>query len=168
MKNLYLVFVVATIGFMTSLGWAVENSKLDEGSSLQGAVLSGGVQVKEPFSKALEAYDKAFQSRDLIALKQILADDIVMFEQGAQNLGREDVLNKHLGPELQSFQALSANYSDLRIREIGNMATVTRLFFIKAMKQGRPLAFRGTESQGWECRDGRWVLAHIHYSFPSR
>ena len=168
MRKVLQLLVVAMIGLMVNSVLAAENSKLNEGPSFQGAVLSGGIQAKEPFNKALEAYDKAFQSRDLIALKQILADDVVMFEQGAQNLGREDVLNKHLGPELQSFQELSAKYSEQRVRESGDMATVTRQFSIKAMKQGRVLTFRGSETQGWEYKEGRWLLTHIHYSFPSR
>lgn len=163
-----VLLVVAIIGLMVNSALAAENSKRNEGLSSQGVDLSGGIQAKEPFNKALEAYDKAFQSRDLVALKQILADDVVMFEQGAQNLGREDVLNKHLGPELQSFQGLSATYYEQRVRESGHMATVTRQFSIKAMKQGRLLTFSGSETQGWEHREGRWYLTHIHYSFPGR
>lgn len=164
MKKLVQLLVVASMGLMVSSVWAVEMNS----SSPQSVDLRGRAEAKVNFVKALEAYDKAFQSRDLIALKKILADDVVMFEQGAQNLGREDVLNRHLGPELQSFQELTASYSNLRVRESGNMATVTRQFSIKAKKQGRPLAFRGSETQGWEFREGVWVLAHIHYSFPDK
>lgn len=168
MRRVLQLLAVTMIWLMVNSAFAAEDSKLNEGPSSQGAALSGGVQAKEPFNKALEAYDKAFQSRDLIALKKILADDVVMFEQGVQNLGSEDVLNNHLGPELQSFQELSAKYNEQRVRESGDMATVTRQFSIKAMKQGRPLAFRGSETQAWEYKNGRWFLTHIHYSFPSR
>lgn len=162
--GLVLFLTAGEIGLGTSPGWASDNSTIKDVSS---AVLNKGVKAKGSINIALEAYDRAFQSRNLTALKQLMADDVVMFEQGAKNLGRDDVLNNHLGPELLSFQELSANYSDLRIRESGNMATISRQFSIKAKKQGRSLAFRGNETQSWEFREGRWELVHIHLSFPT-
>jgi len=162
-NGLVLLLAVVAIGLVESPVLAAENTALKDGSS---TALNREFAEKGSISRALEAYDLAFQSRDLNALKHIFAADVVMYEQGTQNLGKEDVLNKHLGPELQSFQELSANYSDLRIRESGNMATISRLFSIKAKKQGRYLAFRGSETQSWEFREGRWQLAHIHLSFP--
>lgn len=122
-----------------------------------------------PIMRALEVYNNAFQARNLDALGQIFADDIVMFEQGTQNIGKSDVLNNHLGPELRSFQELSPKYSDVRIQESNGMAIITRQFSIKGKSQGRPFVYRGSETQGWNFREGRWQLTHIHMSFlPSR
>ena len=117
---------------------------------------------------ALKKYDTAFQARDLTVMKQMFAEDIVLYEQGAQNSGRDDVMNRHLGPELQSFQELSARYSGLRVQESSTMATVTRQFSIQAKRQNRLLFFQGCETQSWELREGRWLITHIHYSFPAR
>lgn len=132
-----------------------------------GAGTADGADTAGSVHKALEAYDRAFQARDLDALKQIFADDVVMYEQGTQNIGREDVLTNHLGPELRTFQEMTAGFSDLRVRESPGMAIINRQFSIRGKRQGRFFSIRGSETQGWVFREGRWLLAHLHLSFPS-
>lgn len=133
----------------------------------QGTIVHPEAAPASALQSSREAYDRAFLARDIPALSRILAEDVVLYEQGGQNIGREDVLTNHLEPELRSFQELSANYSDVSVREAGDMALVTRLFSIKGKRQGRPFSIRGSETQGWILRQGRWELMHIHLSFPS-
>lgn len=136
-------------------------------SSKEGVASNSIERLSEALCKALGEFDHAFQSRNVDALKQLFAPDIVMYEQGTQNRGRDDVLTNHLGPELSSFQELAATYSDIRVMESERMAIITRNFSIKGKRQGRFFGIRGTETQGWQLRDGRWELAHLHWSFPS-
>ena len=161
-----LVLVGSAIGTHDEAFGADKGTRTAAASATPAA---GGAEPSGTVTKALERYDRAFQSRDMDALKQIMANDVVMLEQGTQNIGRDDVLNNHLGPELRAFRELTATYSDVRIREGKDMALVTRQFAIRAMNQnGQRLQFRGVETQGWTLQTDRWELAHIHLSFSPR
>lgn len=147
--------------------YGYDTQAIAEGTPKERVISHSGERVSEALRKALGEFDQAFQSRNIDALKQLFSPDIVMFEQGTQNRGRDDVLTNHLGPELSSFQELAATYSDIRVFESERMAIITRNFSVKGKRQGRFFSIRGTETQGWQLRDGRWELAHLHWSFPS-
>jgi ketosteroid isomerase-like protein len=134
--------------------------------SAPGVVKAGTAKSTGSVHEALEAYDRAFQARNVDALQQILATDIVMYEQGTKNIGRDDVLTNHLEPELRTFQEMTANFTDVRVLESEGMALITRQFSIRGKRQDRPFSIRGSETQGWIMREGGWRLTHIHLSFP--
>ncbi|MFO7607391.1 MAG: HupE/UreJ family protein [Desulfurivibrionaceae bacterium] len=117
--------------------------------------------------EALDGYDQAFRARDVDALWQIFAKDMVLYEQGSQNVGREEALLKHLGPDLQAFRQMEADFTDARILESGNTAIVTRRLAVKGILPDRYFLAQGHETQGWALRDGKWRLVHLHWSFPS-
>lgn len=161
------LYGLAVITNSDAYAFNAENHDHDAVPSVSGSVTTSRTESTVSIQKALEAYDRAFQAGNLDALQQIFAHDIVMYEQGTQNIGKVDVLTNHLGPELRTFQEMTANYTDIRIRESGRMAIITRQFSLQGKRQqGRPFYFRGSETQGWELRDGRWQLTHLHLSFP--
>ena len=159
-----LFSAVLLVLICTAFAIAAESQPLPKDPSSATSVSDSASDIHA----ALKKYDMAFQTRDLTVMKQMFAEDIVLYEQGTHNSGRDDVMNRHLGPELLSFQELSAKYSGLRVQESSTMATVTRQFSIQAKRQNRPLFFQGCETQSWELREGRWLITHIHYSFPAR
>ncbi|MFO7983649.1 MAG: HupE/UreJ family protein [Desulfuromonadales bacterium] len=115
---------------------------------------------------ALAAYDRAFEERDVMALWDLFAEDIVLVEQGTQDVGRETALGKHLGPDLQSFQQLAAEYSNVQVQHINGTAIRTRYFSVKGKLPTRLFMAKGYETQNWVYRDGKWKLVHMHWSFP--
>jgi len=57
---------------------------------------------------AVERYNAAFITKDLPALKALLAPDIVLYEHSVRNLGLDDVWENHLRPEVEAFQGTTA------------------------------------------------------------
>jgi len=115
---------------------------------------------------AIRAYDRAFRSKDLDALHAMLADDVVLYEHSVQNVGKADVWDHHLRPELEAFQDMTAAFTDVRVWAAADAGFVTRQYAIQAVMNGRPIDARGNETMGWVKRDGRWRLAHVHWSHP--
>lgn len=115
---------------------------------------------------AVEAYNRAFTSKDLPALKSLLASDVVLYEHSVRNVGLDDVWENHLRPEVTEFENATAEFSDLRVSATAEMALVLRQYRIQATLQGRPIDARGNETMVWVKRDGAWKVAHIHYSHP--
>lgn len=115
---------------------------------------------------AIEAYDQAFRSKDLDALHAMLADDVVLYEHSVQNIGKADVWDHHLRPELEAFQDMTSAFTEVRVWASTDAGFVTRQYSIQANMRGRAIDARGNETQGWVKRDGLWLLAHVHWSHP--
>lgn len=115
---------------------------------------------------AVDAYNRAFITKDLVALKALLAPDVVLYEHSVRNIGLEDVWEHHLKPEVSAFQDTHADFTDVRLWVEGGVALVTRQYSIRATMNGKPLEAKGNETMGWARRDGQWRVVHIHYSHP--
>jgi ketosteroid isomerase-like protein len=144
--------------------------------NLNGFGFSAGVQAQsnaanlssDELEKALAAYDLAFEERDVLALWNLCAEDLIIVEQGMPDIGRDDALGKHLGPDLQAFQEMSADYTDIRVKQLNNAAIRTRRFAVKGKLPNRFFLAKGYETQNWAIQDGKWKLVHMHWSFPGR
>jgi uncharacterized protein (TIGR02246 family) len=115
---------------------------------------------------AVESYNKAFVEKDLPALKSLLAPDMVLYEHSVRNIGLDDVWDNHLRPEVEAFEGTTAEFTDVKIWAVQDMALVTRQYAITATMRGRPIDARGNETMVWTRRDGEWRVTHIHYSHP--
>ncbi|MEX2282056.1 MAG: nuclear transport factor 2 family protein [Gemmatimonadota bacterium] len=115
---------------------------------------------------AIERYNRAFLAQDLVALKQLLAPDIILYEHSVRNIGLDDVWERHLKPEIESFQNMRGEFTDLRVWTSGDLGLITRQYSIQATMGERAIDARGNETMGWTRRNGEWKVVHIHYSHP--
>jgi uncharacterized protein (TIGR02246 family) len=115
---------------------------------------------------AVAEYNRAMVQKDLPALKALLAPDIVLYEHSVRNIGLDDVWDHHLRPEVEGFENMKAEFTDVRVTAGPEMALVTRQYSIQATMKGRPIDARGNETMVWVRRGGAWRVAHIHYSHP--
>ena len=122
--------------------------------------------AEEQVRAAVESYNRAFVNKDLPALKALLAPDIVLYEHSVKNIGLDDVWDHHLRPEVEAFQGTKAEFTDVKVWAVQDMALVTRQYAITATMNGRPIDARGNETMVWTRHDGTWRVTHIHYSHP--
>lgn len=115
---------------------------------------------------AVAEYNRAMETKDLPALKALLAPDIVLYEHSVRNIGIDDVWEHHLKPEVSAFENMRAAFTDVRVSATSDMALVTRQYSIQATMNGKPIDAKGNETMVWVRRDGAWRVAHIHYSHP--
>ena len=115
---------------------------------------------------AVAEYNRAMVQKDLPALKALLAPDIMLYEHSVRNIGLDDVWDHHLRPEVEGFENMKAEFTDVRVTAGPEMALVTRQYSIQATMKGRPIDARGNETMVWVRRGGAWRVAHIHYSHP--
>ena len=134
---------------------------------LAGAVQSASGQTAEAQVRAsVASYNAAMLSKNLPALKALLAPDIVLYEHSVKNVGLEDVWEHHLRPEVAGFDNMRAKFTDVRVTATSEMALVTRQYSIQATMAGKPIDAKGNETMVWVRRKGAWRVAHIHYSHP--
>ncbi|MGQ0702241.1 MAG: YybH family protein [Gemmatimonadales bacterium] len=97
---------------------------------------------------AVDRYNAAFLGKDLPALRELLAADIILYEHSVRNIGVEDVWNNHLRPEVEAFQDMKGEFADVHVWVSGDVALVTRQYSIQATMRGRAIDARGNETMG--------------------
>jgi ketosteroid isomerase-like protein len=97
--------------------------------------------------------------------------DVTIFEGGGVNHGWIDYRDRHLGPELKSFESLEFGHSNTKVTILpgGQSAYATSEYRIKAKMGDRILDSGGLETlllvKG---ADGAWKIRHSHTSSRPR
>lgn len=119
----------------------------------------------------LGEYDAAFNAKDLEKLATFYHADVTIYEGGGINNGWIDYRDRHLGPELKSFQNLQFGHSNTKVTLLpgGRSAYATSEYSIKAKMGDRDLDSRGLETLVLiKGEDGAWKIRHSHTSSRPR
>ena len=106
-------------------------------------------------------------AKDLEKLGSFYHPDVTVYEGGAINSGYRDYRDRHLGPELKSFQNLEFGHSNTKVTVLpgGQSAYATSEYAIKAKMGERDLDSRGLETLVLvKSGDGSWKIRHSHTS----
>ena len=121
--------------------------------------------------KWLDAYDAAFNAKDLEKLGGFYHPDVTIYEGGGIDNGWAAYRDKHLGPELKAFENLQFGHTDRKVHVLadGNTAYVTSLYSIKAKMGERMVDSGGLETLVLiKGADGAWKIRHTHTSARAR
>lgn len=118
----------------------------------------------------LKEYDAAFVAKDLDKLATFYHPDVTVYEGAGVNNGWADYRDRHLGPELTSYENLEFGHSNRRVTLLGDRAAyVISEYFIKAKMKERVLDNIGRETLVVEKQaDGAWKIRHSHTSGRAR
>ena len=119
----------------------------------------------------LKSYDAAFNAKDLDKLATFYHPDVTIYEGGGINSGWIDYRDRHLGPELKSFENLQFAHSNTKVLMLpgGQSAYATSEYAIKAKMGDRQLDSGGLETLVLvKSSDGTWKIRHSHTSSRAR
>ena len=119
----------------------------------------------------LKDYDAAFNAKDLDKLATFYHPDVTIYEGGGINNGWIDYRDRHLGPELKSFENLQFGHSNTKVTVLpgGQSAYATSEYSIKAKMGDRQLDSGGLETLVLvKSADGTWKIRHSHTSSRPR
>jgi ketosteroid isomerase-like protein len=119
----------------------------------------------------LKGYDAAFNAKDLDKLATFYHPDVTIYEGGGINNGWIDYRDRHLGPELKSFENLQFGHSNTKVTVLpgGQSAYATSEYAIKAKMGDRQLDSGGLETLVLvKSGDGTWKIRHSHTSSRAR
>ena len=119
----------------------------------------------------LKGYDAAFNAKDLDKLATFYHPDVTIYEGGGINNGWIDYRDRHLGPELKSFENLQFGHSNTKVTVLpgGQSAYATSEYAIKAKMGDRQLDSGGLETLVLvKSADGTWKIRHSHTSSRAR
>ena len=119
----------------------------------------------------LKGYDAAFNAKDLDKLATFYHPDVTIYEGGGINNGWIDYRDRHLGPELKSFENLQFGHSNTKVLVLpgGQSAYATSEYSIKAKMGDRQIDSGGLETLVLvKSADGTWKIRHSHTSNRAR
>ena len=113
----------------------------------------------------VEAYHRAFEQRDLEAMRALFDPNLLVFEAGGIDRGRDAYLGHHLGPELKELSAWKTLGMDQQVHVIGDLAYVTCAFTYEAVFiSGKTARGQATESLVLTSSKDSWIIRHLHWS----
>ena len=119
-------------------------------------------------TKWLDAYDAAFNAKDLTRLAAFYTADVTIFEGGTTNNGWVDYRDNHIGPELEELQDLKFSHRNVVphfLDKDQNVAYVTSEYALRARVKGQDIAAQGLETLIVVKGDnGPWRISHSHTS----
>lgn len=147
------------------------------GLALAGLLAAAPAQASEPEGNGgirawLQAYDAAFNTRDVQRLTPFYHPDVTIFEGGSTNDGWADYRDHHLGPELKEMEGLQFSHFNVTPHVLGHdgrTAYVTAEYRIKARIDGRDVDAAGLETLVLvKDASGAWNIRHSHTSSRKR
>jgi ketosteroid isomerase-like protein len=110
-------------------------------------------------------YDEAFTARDLERLATMYHPDVTVYEGGGINTGWADYRDRHLGPELKSFNNLKFAHANVNANMVGaDAAYVTADYSLARTVNDREVKSGGLATYILIRQNGRWVIRHSHTS----
>lgn len=114
----------------------------------------------------VEAYDRAFNTRDINRLAVFYHPDVTIFEGGYVNTGWVDYRDNHLGPELKEMEELHFSHVAIVSHVLSDGAAyVTAEYRLKTRMEGELVEAEGLETLVLvKGSDGAWKIRHAHTS----
>jgi ketosteroid isomerase-like protein len=103
---------------------------------------------------ALEsAWNHAEQSKDAVALNQLLGESLVYVDYDGSLLNKKEFLQSTLRNTVTQEQI---NNDGMTVHVYGNAAVVTGLYRDKGIEKGKPFLRRGRFTDTWVNQNGAW------------
>ena len=114
-------------------------------------------------ASALDAYAAAITSKSIAAVGEWVTDDFLIFEGAGVNRGWVDYRDHHLGPELEMFNAIDYQLSDVEAEASGNLGWASFRYSVHIEMPERVSDSTGVGTAVLvKGDDGRWRLRHLH------
>lgn len=103
---------------------------------------------------ALEsAWNHAEQSKDAVALNQLLSDSLVYVDYDGTLMNKKEFLESTMHSNVQQEQI---NNDGMSVHVYGNAAVVTGVYRDKGLDKGKPFLRHGRFTDTWINQDGAW------------
>ncbi len=129
------------------------------------ADVTAAVQAANDIVAFFKAYDAAFTAKDLEKLATMYHADVTVYEGGGINTGWVDYRDRHLGPELKSFNNLTFGHGNVKVQMLGaDAAYVTADYTLGRTVNEKEVRSGGLATYIVIRHEGRWVIRHSHTS----
>ena len=127
------------------------------------AVWAGQSGDADDIAHALNSYAAAVTSKSIEAMSEWVTEDLLIFEGAGVNRGWADYRDHHLRPELEMFDAIDYEFSDIEAEASGNLGWANFRYSTHIEMPERVVDSAGVATAVLvKGEDGRWRLRHLH------
>lgn len=127
---------------------------------------AAAAQSQSP-SEVVDQFHFALKKGDRRQALEVLAADVLVFEQGRLERSRTEYARKHLAEDISFASATQRTVSRRSAKVQGNTAWVLSVNRNRGKFNNRPVDFRTSETMVLTRVGAKWRIVHIHWSFES-
>ena len=127
-------------------------------------VLFTGTALAESPQERVAAYHQALLGGDIDAARGMLAEDLLLFEDGMVETSREQYAGKHLKADIAFSAKAKRKLESQKSWVEGETATVCSTYDLKTVYMHTRYHLKSAETMVLKQIDGQWVIVHVHWS----
>ena len=160
MKNISIMLTTVSLMFLTMSNVVTahtsEGNNANKRDELPVLTSSAGKVVMQ-FHQAIQANDKS-------KARGFLADNVIIYEGGRVERSADDYANHHMLADMKYLAQLEVKILEHEVREVGQTAFSMSRTKLTGEFKGKEVNSEGMESMVLLKKDGKWKIAHIHWS----
>jgi len=155
-----IIITAALLIFLTMSNVTIAHASEKNNTSKRGelpVLTSDAGKVVMQFHQALQGGDKS-------KARGFLADDVIIYEGGRVERSADDYANHHMLADMKYLAQLKVEILEHEVREVGETAYSISKTKLTGEFQGKDVKSEGMESMILMKKNGKWKIAHIHWS----
>lgn len=118
----------------------------------------------QPAVAAVERFSSALQAGDLDLAGSLLAEDVLILENGGAEHSRAEYLGGHAGHDAEFLKQVHVQVMRRTAKVEGNLAWVGTESELHGRKDGKPTTVLSTETMLLQRGADGWRIVHVHWS----
>ncbi|MDQ6891204.1 MAG: nuclear transport factor 2 family protein [Acidobacteriota bacterium] len=133
---------------------------------LRFVFLLGVTAVPVPSSpeSVVDRFQEAVRTGNREQTLSLLSQDVVIFEEGEAEMGRDQYAATHLAADIEFAKTASTRVIETRTGAVKDAAWVLRVSETSGTFGGKTVTRIGTETALLKKENGRWRIVHLHWS----
>ena len=127
-------------------------------------VLVAGTAAADTPEEKVAAYHQAIQDGDIEAAKGMLAEDLLLFEDGEAETSLKHYAKGHMKSDIAFSAQMKRKLQSQTSWIEGDTATVSSTYDLKTKYKGKLYHLKSAETMTLNQIDGQWVIMHMHWS----
>lgn len=119
-------------------------------------------------TETVDAFHYALKAGDRQKALEVLAAEVLVFEQGRMERSRTEYAKTHLAEDIAFASQTTRTVSRRSTRLLGNTAWVMSVNRNRGKFNNRPVDFTTDETMVLARVSGKWRIVHIHWSFEDK
>ena len=155
-----IIITAALLIFLTMSNVTIAHASEKNNTSKRGEL----TVLTSDAGKVVMQFHQAIQGGDKSKARGFLADDVIIYEGGRVERSADDYANHHMLADMKYLAQLEVEILEHEVREVGQTAFSMSRTKLTGEFKGKEVNSEGMESMVLLKKDGKWKIAHIHWS----
>lgn len=158
MKSLKLISLIVLLTALMPTAFAHDKAnKVEQKISLF-------VGIDSMAAKTVKRFHHALRTSDKVTARQLLADDVHIFEGGSVERSADEYAQHHMLSDMKYLAAIKSQTLEHNVKVMGNSAVSMSRSKTTGTYKGKVVNYEGMETIVLEKQQGEWKIVRIHWS----